>query len=803
MSRRLPHAVRVAAAVLVASILFASCSKAVSPPAASAVVSPAPVATPVLPAISTPVNTVSAKAATAYFQRFRQEHPDAAWPHWFADNQLAWSAVGLDGGGNEGLVATDGTFSPITNTVGINVWVRDNATGKLYVPRPADITQSLDADQRPLITSRWQAGSTTVSTTVFGASTGSDPIAPTAGAQAVVVANVTLQGNGPAHPLTLFLAVRPFGPAGGVSPLSQVATTATSITANGQLTLVAQKPAPIHGALTETAIDASVQAGAGQSPSSDHASSPNGLTEGLLGYPVSLQSGQSTTYGFVMPMVQQAPSAALIGQLGGLDTGRLRDAVSAAWQQRLHQVELSVGDSEVTNAFYASLAYMLMARQGNQLYSGPLVEHAFWMRDAAYFTTALDEAGQHTLVDHVLRGMLKSQLPSGRFPPIVEPSGQPLEPLKTEWDSQGEVIYALVEHARITHDQSFLRAVYPSIIKAAKFQRAQLAATRVPSLQGTPDYGIFPAGESAEDLLNPNWHHYWDDFWGMTGFQEAADAARLLGHPEDAAWLSQQEDQLRQAVLDGIDHLPTPDGLPYIPNGPEDTHSTAMARSGTPAIWPVEVLDPKSALVQHTFEAYFQWTVKPYGGAYRHYGDNNWPYAGLSLAHAFYQLGMMDHVWSILQWTFAHQTAPHLYAWAEAVTPNTATFASGDMPHSWMAAELILLTRDMLMREDGNAIAIGPFPDAWLSAGQRVVLKGMPTSFGPLSYTMSRSSDGRALNLTLDGPKPPGGYVVTAPSPLTIQSATIDGKPAAIQSNATLAVPPNAHDVQIVVKNPA
>ena len=802
MSRRWPLASYISAAVLAASILFASCSRAGIPAVTPASVSPSPVATSVPPVATTPIVPVSSQAAIDYFKRFRQEHPDAAWPHWFADNQLAWSAVGLDGGGNEGLVATDGTFSPITNTLGINVWVRDNLTGKLYVPRPADVTQSLDANQRPLITSRWLAGSTTVTTTVFGASTGANPIAPAAGAQSVVIANVTLQGAGATRPLTLFLAVRPFGPAGGVSPLSQVTTTATSVTTNGQLALVAQKPAPLHGALAESAIDASVLATAGKAPTSDRASSQYGLAEGLLGYPVSLASGQTTTYSFVMPMVQQTPSQALIEQLSGLDASHLRDEVSAGWQQRLHQVELSVGDSDVTNAFYASLAYMLMARQGNQLYSGPLVEHAFWMRDAAYFTTALDRAGQHALVDKVLRGMLKSQLPSGRFPPIVEPSGQPLEPLKTEWDSQGEVIFALVEHARITHDPSFLREVYPNIIKAAEFQRNQLAATRVPALQGTPYYGIFPAGESAEDLLNPNWHHYWDDFWGMTGFQEAADAARQLGHPDDAAWLSQQEDQLRQAVLDGIDHLPTPDGLPYIPNGPEDTHSTAMARSGTPAIWPVEVLDPKSALVQHTFEAYYQWTVKPYGGAYRHYGNNNWPYAGLSLAHAFYQLGMMDHVWSILQWTFAHQTAPHLYAWAEAVTPNTATFASGDMPHSWMAAELILLTRDMLVRDDGNAIAIGPFPDAWLLAGQRVVLKGLPTSFGPMSYTMTRSTDGQTLDLTLNGPRPPGGYVVTAPSPLTIQSAMIDGKPAAIRSNVTIDVPPDAHDVHILVKNP-
>ncbi|HLH74659.1 MAG TPA: hypothetical protein VKX96_15330, partial [Chloroflexota bacterium] len=753
MTRRLPLLYRFLIATFALNYALVACS----PPNSRAEVLPAPInsaapvsTTPTVPPTPTqPTVPVNPNAAAEYFKNFRSRHPEAAWPHWFADNQLAWSAIGLDGGGNEGLVATDGTFSPITNTLGVNVWLRDDSSGQLYVPRPADVTQSLDGGQRPLITSQWQASGIMITTTVFSASTGPSPIAPTEGAESVVVARVTLRGTGPARPLTLFLAVRPFGPAGGVSPLAQVATTATSIAANGKLVVVAQQPATMHGALNETEIDASVLAGQNKAPPNDQASSANGLAEGVLGYRLTLDNGQSITYSFVLPMAAQPPSSALVDQLSRLDVSRLQEQVSADWQQRLHQVELSVGDSDVTNAFYASLAYMLMARQGNQLYSGPLVEHAFWMRDAAYFTTALDQVGQHTLVDTVLRGILASQLPSGRFPPIIEPSGQPREPLKTEWDSQGEVIYALVEHARMTHDLGFLRDAYPSIIKAAQFQRDQLATTRTASRQGTPYYGIFPAGESAEDLLDPTWHHYWDDFWGMAGFQEAADAARQLGHTDDVAWLSQQENLLRQAVLNGVEQMPTSDGLPFIPNGPEDTHSTAMARSGTPALWPVDVLDPKSPLVQHTFEAYYQWTIKPYGGAYRHYGDNDWPYAGLSLAHAFYQLGMMDHVWTILQWTFAHQTAPHLYAWAEAVTPTSATFASGDMPHSWMAAELIMLVRDMLVREQDNAIAIGPFPDAWLSAGQHVDLKGMPTALGPVSYSMTRSADGRTIDLIL------------------------------------------------------
>ncbi|HVC33254.1 MAG TPA: hypothetical protein VNL16_07070 [Chloroflexota bacterium] len=764
-----------------------------SPPVPA--VATAPPAAPAPPAV-TPA------AAAAFFEQVRAAHPDAAWPHWFADKQLAWSAVGLDGGGVEGLVATDGTFSPNANSLGISFWLRDDETGHLYVPRPGTVTQSLDGNQRPLITSQWTAGPATLTATIFAASTGPEPIQPTAGADRLVLAAVSLRAAGPARPWTLYVAVRPFGPAGGVSPLDQVAVTSTTLSANGALTLVAQQPATRFGALDESAVDASVVAASGGQLAAGSATSPHGLAEGLLGYDLSLGDGHTASYAFALPMDRVTASPAFVDGLRQLDVRGLRERVASAWQERLHQVELSVGDPDVANAFYASLAYMLMARQGNLLFSGPLGEHAFYMRDAAYVTRALDQSGQGELVEPMLRLMISDQLPSGRYPPIIEPDGKPLQPLRTEWDSQGEVIFALVEHARLTNNLAFLRSVYPSIRQAAVFQRDQLNATRTAALRGTPFYGILPAGESAEDLLDPTWHHYWDDFWAMTGFQEAAGAAHLLGHDDDATWMTAEENALRQAVLAGVDQTKTADGLAFIPNGPEDTHSTAMARSGTPAIWPVAVLDPKDPLVQHTFEAYYQWTIKPYGGAYRHYGDNYWPYAGLSLAHAFYQLGMMDHTWSVLQWTFAHQTAPHLYTWAEAVNPTNFSFASGDMPHSWMSAEMILLLRDMLLREQGNQLAIGPFPDAWLGAGQRVQLQRFPTQFGTEGYTMTRSADGRQLQLTLSGTPPPGGYSLTVPSPLTIQSEAIDGGPIRTVSGATVGLPSGTRSVTLEVAEP-
>ncbi|HEV7216207.1 MAG TPA: hypothetical protein VGP33_13915, partial [Chloroflexota bacterium] len=689
---------------------------------------------------------------------FRNAHPEAIWPHWFADNRLAWATVGLAGGGTEGLVALDGTFSPNRNSLGVSLWLRDDQTGTLYVPQLDQVTQSLGDGDLPLISTRWSVTGATLTTTIFAASDAADPTAPASPASRRVLVQTTLTNGTAPRRWTLYVTLRPFGPAGGTSPLHSVTASSATLSADGALILVAQTPASRVGALNESAIDASVAAKSGSIPAQQTARSSIGLAEGMLAYDRPFGHDQAITYNFVLPMQPAAATPTTVAALQHVDVSALRRAVSAAWQARLHHVQFAVGDPRVSNAFYASLAYLFMAQQGDEQFSGPLSERAFWLRDAAYVTNALDVAGYSAQVKQMLRLMASTQFPSGRYPPIIDTQGQPQLPVKTEWDTQGEVIYALVSYAQQNHDLAFLQAVYPGIWRAARFQQAQLAATRVPALRSTPYFGILPAGESAEDLYSANWHHYWDDFWALAGFDNAGQAAQMLGFANDVPQLTQARNALQQAIIAGVKALAKPGQPAIIPNGPEDTTSTAMARSATPAMWPLETLDPNSQLVQSSFQQYYDTAVKPYDGAYLHYNYHYWPYADASLAHAFYRLGRMNQTTQILNWVLSHQTAPNLYAWAEIVRPDNFSFALGDMPHSWMAAEMILLIRDMLVREDGQAIAIGPMPENWLPAGGKVSVRDFPTALGDQSYRVTRSADGATLQLTFIGSAPPGGY---------------------------------------------
>ena len=743
------------------------------------------------------------QATAAYVDNLRKDHPDAAWPSWFTTKFLAWTSLGLDGGGVEGLVATDGTISPNANTVGIQFWLRDEATGKLYTPARNQVSQNLSRGQLPVVTSTWKLDAATMTLTIFATSTGANPIEPGPDGASNLVVNARITGAGAAHPWTLYVVARPYGPAGGISPIQQADASRDAVSLDQQLAIVPLRSADLAGAIDESAVDVSLALARNPSGLAPSARSNLGLAQAVLGYHLSLAADKPVTLGFVMPMQPAPADVGHIAQLRTIDPARAQPQVENAWWTRLHRVELSLPDKASVNAYYASLAYLLMARRGAEVSPGAMNLHRMWVRDAVYIVDALDKSGNSDLVEPVLRVILGSQLPSGRFPPVVNADGTAQLPMSTEWDTQGEAITALVWYAQDTQNPGFLRSVYPQMLAASKYQQQLIQDTNYGLPLSSPFAGLLPAGDSAEDLYGDgNWHHLWDDLWGIAGYQETAAAARQYGSPDDARWLDTATSTLQAAVLRVGENTRNSDGKQYLPNGPEDHIYTAMSRSVTPALWPVVTLDPSNPLVQQSFEYYYQHTVAPYHGAYLHYGDNFWPYAGISLAHAFYRLGRVDFAWTMYQWAMQHQTAPNLYSWPEAINRITLSQANGDMPNSWMSAELILLTRDVLLHEDGNRLDLGPFFDDWLPAGGTISVGDFPTTFGKVSYTLKRSADGQTLNLTMSGASPSGGYQITAPGTSTFRSLQVDGAAPSPAQGRTVALPSGSHQATLVLAGP-
>lgn len=427
---------------------------------------------------------------------------------------------------------------------------------------------------------------------------------------------------------------------------------------------------------------------------------------------------------------------------------------------RLDRVKLQLPDRECERCFRASVGYLTLLAQNGKPVPGPARYRAFWVRDCAYMTDALYYSGQQDLIPPALDTIRSMQLPSGGFPPKLGAKSD------DELDAPGEAIYALVQHYRRTGDTKWLGQQWPCIKAACAYIRAKRAR------------GIMPASVSAEDLGDKLRQHYWDDFWCTRGLRDGAYAARALGKSRDAEWIAAEAESLLNATRASIRQTMARHSIGYIPNGPDEVVSSAMARGTSCALWPCMALDPAAPLVRASFDTYWRKWIEPSAGGFVHKG-HYWPYAGLDLAQGYLMLGQRERAWTILDWTLAHDPTGGFYAWPEAMSKRDLTLAEGDMPHGWMCAAYVSLVRNMLVREapsilrqaqdaQGRAssgcadlLLLSGVPRHWLKPGSVIEIKGFPTEFGRVSYRAEVTGD--VLRLSISGARPHGSYRVCLP----------------------------------------
>jgi hypothetical protein len=103
----------------------------------------------------------------------------------------------------------------------------------------------------------------------------------------------------------------------------------------------------------------------------------------------------------------------------------------------------------------------------------------------------------------------------------------------------------------------------------------------------------------------------------------------------------------------------------------------------------------------------------------------------------------------------------------------------GDMPHSWIGAEYILAVRSLFAyaRESDRSLVIAAgIREDWLAQSGEVVVRELPTYYGPLSYRLRcQDPDGYHLRLAGDLAVPPGGILVMAPLPRPLLEVRING----------------------------
>ncbi len=729
-------------------------------------------------------------------QQPRTQIPDTVkiLPARYTEAGFAWTITGIDGGFEKALIGTDGSISPRPNAeYAVSTWVFNLADGKLYASETTPLEQGLYRGWLPIPQTRWDAGGVRVTTTLFSRQWHMEVVH----FYAVRLSNPTSRPQR----IKLYLALRPYGPREN-GTLYELAFRGPLAFVNDKLAVIADQAPDAAGAVRADEADISSFALADKLPAELHVSAfrpsaeqaeskrPDDVVRsrsiagkhavsGAFVYEAEIPAGTERRYTFkLLPRLLSHLLATpeVIESLRALNYDAALARAVEEWTARVQKVKLTLPEERLVNAFYSSLAYILLTRKGNMLHPGPTGYDFFWYRDGAYIVTALDRSGLHEVTRDCLRFFASGQRDDGFFPSILDEEGRAVGP--PEWDAQGQALWALAEHYRLTHDLAWLRSVFPVMRAAARYLQDLRWQNLKPRLRDMPFYGILPPSASAEDIGPATWHHYWDDFWGIGGLRDAAWVARELGEHADAAWLNNEYQGLRDATFASIQWLIRKHKIAWIPNGPEDLDSTSAARGTSPGLWPTRVLDVNDPLTQNSFADYWKKYFAPNQGIFLHTPAKHfWPYAGLEIGHAMLFLNQPEKAHVTLDVALKYQTAPGFLVWAEQVDTKTYRFGRGDMPHNWMHAEFIHLLRDLLLYEEGDRLVLARgVKREWLAEGQVVAIADAPTHFGKLGYRLEAQKDGAKLTLTPTN-DPPGGYVVNLPEGITLRGVTVDGKP--------------------------
>ncbi len=740
------------------------------------------------------------ESPTAFMRTVAGESRRGLYPRGFVGEQPYWTLVGVDGGGESGLIGEDGAIELRRGGPSIEPFVLDN--GRVVTWADVNVSQSLQDGDLPIPTVTWTFDDWTLAITAFAEGTSEQ-------AQLYGQYVLTNTSNRP-RTLTLALMARPFqvnGPSqflaipGGVGPIEQIDWNGATLVLNDavRISSLAAPDGVVMSSFAAGADPQSLLATAGRRREAGERfvdSDRSTLMSGALLYDVTLRPGETRMLGFVARLAGPTPDLAPVADVAAtLDAARTR--VAAGWREKLDRFDLMLPDSQqrIEDVMRASLAHMLMSRQGPILQPGTRSYNRSWIRDGAMMAEGLNRLGHAPLSADYLRWFAPLVFDNGKVPCCADARGADPVP---ENDSHGEFIFLAAETYRYTGDAALLREVWPQVQGAIRYMDELRASTRTAAFEAADQrhlYGLLPPTISHEGYSDRPAYSYWDDFWGLLGYRDAAFIANALGETAAAARIRAAEAEFRADVMASIEGTARFHGIDWIAGAAD--RGDFDATSTTIGLSPAGLIDDlPQALLTRTFDKWWE------NFTARHENRQAWrdytPYE-LRNVGALVRLGRRGDALRALDFYFADMRPRAWNGWAEVVgRDEREPRFIGDMPHAWISSDYIRSTLDLLVYErdrDHALVLAAGVPTAWL-AGEGVGVTGVRTAWGPLTYNLREDGDGYVL--TLDGQvTPPGGFVIQWPARETPPARVrIDGREAN-WSGSELTIPAGARRVEM------
>jgi hypothetical protein len=715
------------------------------------------------------------RSIAAFFEHVARSEPRGHHPRWLAGEQSYWTPIGLADGdtcaimNEEGLVEVDrGTFS-----IEPSVY----ADGRLVTWADAEIVQTLEDGWLPIPSSVWRARELVFRTTGFAARRNG---------RAVLFLRYAVQ-NEAATPsnVRLFVAIRPFqvnppwqkfGALGGTRRIEHIAWDGRSVVVDGRA-IVPLAPSGGFGAAAFEHGEVPTYLARGVLPSRVDVTDAFGYASAALAFDRVLAAGARRDVYVAVPFgSSDAADAAWLANANGADAF---DACVRDWRSRLGAVSVHLPPAarDHADAVRTAAAQVLVNREGPALHPGPRRYTRAWIRDGAIMAAALLRVGRSAEASEFVRWYATHQRPDGNVPCVVDANGPDWLP---EHDSHGELVFAVMECFRFTRDRAFLGEMWPAVQRAVGYLET-LRATRLGPEFDAPALcarrGLLPESVSHEGYLAQPVHAYWDDFWALRGYGDAAAMAAILGHESEARRIGAVRDEFRRALRASITCTIAERKIDYVPGSVEwaDFDPTATAN----AVAFLGFLDdlPREAL-DRTFDEYLKGVRK------RRTGETDWSnYSAyeVRILGALVRLGWRAAAAELATF-FLDDRRPRAWnqwpeiSWRDPRSPGHL----GDVPHTWIGAEYLLAALSMLAYErdadDALVLAAG-VPGAWLDEGE-VGVTALQTRCGTLDFRLARDG-ARTLVASIGGAVvvPPGGIELRPPLAAPLVSVEVNGRP--------------------------
>jgi hypothetical protein len=736
----------------------------------------------------------------AMFETIAAASPPGTFPRYFSGRRAYWTVVGVDEAREEALFNEDGALEAGPGEFSVEPFLQEGT--RLFTWHDGTRSPALLDGVLPIPSVEWRLPDLTCTITAFA--TG-----PASSSSAVVRYRLRNQGS-VARQLALLLAIRPFqvnppwqflNIPGGVARIDSLRWDGRELHVNGRRTVYPLVRPSRVGLTTFAGGEAVQHLRAGRVPGRGAARGVTrsdrgggsavqdafGAASGVLAFPLALAPGDSAEVAVEIPLVAAAPPRLAAG---GPAVARAAMAEAAdRWRRILDRsrVDLPPSGEHLARSLRTTLGWILINRDGPAIQPGSRAYERSWIRDGALTSAALLRFGYPEVVRSFIEWFARYQYPNGKVPCCVDHRGA--DPV-SEHDSHGEFIYLVMEYWRHTGDRALLEAMWPRVVKAVTYLDSLRQTRRTEEYRTGANrifFGLLPPSISHEGYSAKPMHSYWDDFFALRGFTDAAAMAEVLGHREERARYAAIRDQFRRDLLASIAAVQAARGIDYLPGaadlGDFDPTSTTIALSPVGA-----EADLPSPALRATFERYWDSAMSRADSGFP--WDAYTPYE-LRAVGALVRLGWKARALRLLDLLLRDQEPPQWHQWPEVVyRDRRAPRFIGDVPHTWVGSDFLRSAADLFAyeREADSALVLGAGLDERWLADSGLAVRDLSTWWGRLSYTARAEGDRVTFRLAPGLRVPPGGIRVVPPRDRPARRALVDGVVVPAESGDTVRV---------------